>query len=210
MDYRLTSMKKIGRVLYFIALINSAGVLADESSFNNSANNSTAPEAIPVDDTWILVDTKDKDVRIMENNNPIKVFNHAAFGRGGVGLKRKRGDNVTPKGIYTIGWNNDKSDFRKFFGLTYPSIQDAENGLQQGLINDSEYQAIVKAHLEHKIPPQNTALGGSVGIHGLGAPLRRWKKHLFLNWTEGCVALTNEQIDELAMYVKPGMFVVIN
>lgn len=159
---------------------------------------------------WIWVDTKHKKVHLMDKGVPLKVFNHAAFGSGGVGVKHKRGDNVTPKGVYTIGWNNAKSSFRNFFGLTYPSIQDAENGLKHKLINADEYQAIVKAQQEHKVPPQNTALGGAVGIHGLGTPIRRLLKHRTSNWTEGCVALTNQQIDELAMYVKTGMFVVID
>ena len=146
----------------------------------------------------------------MDKDKPLKVFNHAAFGQGGVGVKHKRGDNITPKGIYTIGWNNEKSDFRNFFGLTYPSIEDAKNGLKRRLVNENEYQAIVKAHLEHKVPPQNTALGGAIGIHGLGTPFRRVLKHRNSNWTEGCVALNNQQIDELAMYAKTGMFVVID
>jgi murein L,D-transpeptidase YafK len=192
--------------LLCLALINSFSVHADQSPFIKTS----LEVANPQDNQWIWIDTKQKIVQFMDKDTPIKVFNHAAFGRGGVGLKRKRGDNITPQGVYTIGWNNEKSDFRKFFGLTYPSIQDADNGLKRHLISETEYQAIVKANMEHKVPPQNTALGGSVGIHGLGTPIRRIKKHLVSNWTEGCVALTNEQIDEFAMYVKPGMLVVID
>jgi murein L,D-transpeptidase YafK len=146
----------------------------------------------------------------MDKDTLLKDFDHVAFGRGGVGYKHKRGDNVTPKGIYSVGWHNDKSSFRKFFGLTYPSIQDAEYGLQHKLINQDQFLAIVKAHEAHKVPPQNTALGGAVGIHGLGAAKRRIEKHRTSNWTEGCVALTNQQIDELAAYIKPGMPVVID
>jgi len=164
----------------------------------------------PESSLWLWIDTKHKMVHVMEDGTPVKEFTDAAFGRGGVGEKRKRGDNITPQGVYTIGWINDKSSFRSFFGLTYPSVQDAENGLKQQLINEYEFQAIVKAHLEKKIPPQHTALGGSVGIHGLGSPLHRHLKHSFINWTEGCIALTNQQIDELAAYIKPGMSVVID
>jgi murein L,D-transpeptidase YafK len=199
-------IRNIYLFLFLITLIHSVAVQADQASFMQAA-----PEADdPQESQWLWVDTKHKKVLLMGNDRLIKVFNNAAFGRGGVGLKRKRGDNVTPKGVYAIGWNNDKSDFRKFFGLTYPSIRDADIGLKHGLINEIEYQSIVKANLEHKVPPQNTALGGAVGIHGLGAPIRRLKKHLISNWTEGCIALTNQQIDELAIYVKTGMLVVID
>ncbi len=199
-------MKKIYLWLFFITLISSFNVYADQSPFIKATLQLDDPE----NSQWIWVDTKHKKVQIMEKDKPLKVFDNAAFGRGGVGYKHKRGDNITPKGIYTIGWNNQRSDFRNFFGLTYPSIQDAQNGLQRGLISENEYQAIVNAHMQHKVPPQNTALGGAVGIHGLGTPLRRLVKHKTSNWTEGCVALTNDQIDELATYVKTGMFVVID
>ena len=170
----------------------------------------TPAPATPEYNQWLWVDTKHKVVTLMDKNQPFKVFTHAAFGTGGIGHKHKRGDNITPKGVYRIGWNNDKSDFRNFFGLTYPSIPDAETGLKHHIITEDEYKAIVEANLQHTVPPQDTALGGSIGIHGLGTPLRRVIKHRTLNWTEGCIALTNEQIDELAPYVKPGMMVVID
>ncbi len=198
--------KKICLFLFFIPLFNSVTVHADQSQFIKAALEALDPEYTQ----WIWVDTKHKKLHLMDKDKPLKVFNNAAFGQGGVGMKHKRGDKVTPKGVYTIGWNNDKSDFRKFFGLTYPSIEDAKNGLKRRLVNENEYQAIVKAHMEHKVPPQDTALGGAIGIHGLGTPIRRLVKHRISNWTEGCVALTNQQIDELAMYAKTGMFVVID
>jgi L,D-peptidoglycan transpeptidase YkuD (ErfK/YbiS/YcfS/YnhG family) len=50
-------------------------------------------------------------------------------------------------------------------------------------------------------------LGGSIGIHGVGAGNRRI--HEDFNWTEGCVALTNEQIDDLDRYIHIGTRVVI-
>lgn len=199
-------IKKICLSLFLSALINSVTVHADQSRFIKATFDLEEPQ----NTQWIWVDTKHKKVHLMDKDTSLKVFNNAAFGRGGVGFKHKRGDNITPKGIYAVGWNNDRSDFRNFFGLTYPSIQDAQNGLDRGLIDKKEYQAIVKAHMDHKVPPQNTALGGAVGIHGLGTPLRRVQKHRTSNWTEGCVALTNEQIDELAMHVKTGMSVVID
>ena len=198
--------KKIYILIFFILLLQIGNASAQNSSFNHEGVEISEPET----SLWLWVHTKYKKVHVMEEGTELKEFSDAAFGRGGVGKKHKRGDNITPQGVYTIGWINSKSTFRNFFGLTYPSVQDAENGLKQQLINENEFQSIVKAHLEKKIPPQHTALGGLVGIHGLGAPIRRQLKHSLINWTEGCIALTNQQIDELAAYIKPGMFVVID
>jgi len=198
--------KKFCYSLFFLSLFNATAIRADDSTFANVALATIVPE----NSQWIWIDTKLKIVNLMDNNSPVKVFTNAKFGAGGIGHKQKRGDNITPKGVYTIGWNNAKSDFRSFFGLTYPSIVDAQNGLKRRLINDVEYKAIVDANLQHTVPPQNTALGGAIGIHGLGNAKRRVIKHRNFNWTEGCIALTNEQIDELARYVRTGMMVVID
>jgi len=201
-----TRFKNFCLSLFLLCFFNATDIRADETSFAKIALATT----IQGNTQWIWVDTKHKKVNLMDKNSPIKVFTRAAFGAGGIGYKQKRGDNITPKGVYTIGWNNDKSDFRNFFGLTYPSIPDAQNGLKRHLINEGEYKAIVDANLQHTVPPQNTALGGAIGIHGLGTAKRRFIKHRSFNWTEGCIALTNEQIDELATYVKTGMMVVID
>ena len=57
------------------------------------------------------------------------------------------------------------------------------------------------------MPPQQTALGGHIGIHGIGAGDPRI--HEDFNWTSGCIALTNAQIDDLAGWVRLGMRVVV-
>lgn len=157
---------------------------------------------------WLWIDTAHKKVAVMDDDRPVHVYHEAAFGRGGIGQKKKRGDNITPKGIYKIGWLNDKSSFRLFYGLTYPSVNDARIGLEQNLISQDEFSAIETAHKKNKIPPQNTALGGSVGIHGLGPG--RLDIHQNFDWTKGCIALTNKQIVDLSRFVKPGMIVMID
>jgi hypothetical protein len=59
----------------------------------------------------------------------------------------------------------------------------------------------------NSVPPQNTPLGGFIGIHGIG--IGDPKIHALFNWTEGCIALTNEQVDELAQWVHVGTPVTI-
>jgi len=156
---------------------------------------------------WLWIDTLNHRVLLMHQNKPFKIFEGASFGSGGIGRKHGRGDKITPRGFYKIGWMNEHSKYRHFYGLTYPSINDANLAIIQKKISMKEYQAIVDAHQAGKVPPQDTALGGQVGIHGLGSkPL---SIHQSVNWTFGCIALTNKQIDELAKNIKLGTFVFI-
>lgn len=166
-----------------------------------------ADSAFPNEEIWLLVDTKAHRIEVKKGGQTIDTLNKIAIGRGGAGYKVHRGDNVTPYGSYRIGWVGEKSSFRKFFGLNYPSESDAENALRQGIIDKPTYESIMTAHMFHQIPPQNTPLGGRIGIHGLGVGDLRI--HNAFDWTHGCIALTNEQIDHLSQWVDTGMLVKI-
>jgi murein L,D-transpeptidase YafK len=158
-------------------------------------------------DIWLLVDTSALTIEIKKGEKTLEVINDIAIGQGGAGFKMHRGDNITPYGIYRIGWIGEKSNFRRFFGLNYPSAEDAEKALQQGVINQATYDSIITAHRYHQVPPQNTPLGGRIGIHGLGRADA--KIHKTMNWTHGCIALTNGQIDHLSQWVDTGTVVKI-
>ena len=58
---------------------------------------------------------------------------------------------------------------------------------------------------------QNTPLGGAIGIHGIGEITEeKLEIHRTINWTKGCIALTNDEIDDLLHYIGVGTKVVIN
>ena len=78
------------------------------------------------------------------------------------------------------------------------------------VITRGEFDRIISALRINALPPQNTALGGAIGIHGIG-PETPEKLHIHehLNWTEGCIALRNNEIHELRPYVGIGTRVVI-
>jgi murein L,D-transpeptidase YafK len=158
-------------------------------------------------DVWLLVDTSARKIEVKKGEQTLETLNEIAIGRGGAGLKRYRGDNITPFGNYRIGWIGERSSFRKFFGLTYPSVEDAEKALHKGIIDRFTYDRIFAAHQFHQIPPQNTPLGGQIGIHGLGNADARI--HKMFDWTHGCIALTNTQIDHLSQLVDTGTMVKI-
>ncbi|MEQ1530908.1 MAG: L,D-transpeptidase [Methylococcales bacterium] len=159
------------------------------------------------EDVWLLIDTKARKIEVKKGEQTLETINKIAIGRGGAGAKTHRGDNITPYGSYRIGWIGERSNFRKFFGLTYPSVEDAEKALHKGIIDEYTYGRIVTAHQYHHIPPQNTPLGGQIGIHGLGRGDVR--VHETFDWTHGCIALTNGQIDHLSQLVDTGTVVKI-
>jgi murein L,D-transpeptidase YafK len=158
-------------------------------------------------DPWVLVDTKKDRLAIMQGNRPVEVFYHVAIGTAGAGVKQQRGDNITPVGVFRIGWINRNSRFKTFFGLDYPNLDYATRAYRAGLIDRLDYDSIRYALDMGLTPPQDTPLGGSIGIHGIGAgnPLL----HATYNWTSGCIALDNQQIDRLAQWVDVGTTVEI-
>lgn len=158
-------------------------------------------------DIWLLIDTDALTLEVKKGGQTLETLENIAIGRNGAGFKALRGDDVTPVGTYKIGWINEKSSFYRFFGLSYPSIDNAHAALDKGIIDPVTFKTIVKAHQSHSIPPQNTPLGGQIGIHGLGRGDE--KIHRSMNWTHGCIALTNNQIDRLSKWVDKEITVQI-
>ena len=94
--------------------------------------------------------------------------------------------------------------------LDYPNLLDAWYGYKNNVISASDFKKIAYAYKQKKIPPQNTRLGGYIGIHGIGEETdQKLMIHNGFNWTDGCIALTNEQISELRKYVDIGTKVII-
>lgn len=131
-------------------------------------------------------------------------------GRGGPGDKRHRGDDVTPVGVYRVIRLKEKSRFHYFMQINYPNIMDAWQGYRDGVISSRQLDTIIKAHKTRSAPPQNTPLGGFLGIHGIGTTTeKKLAIHNTGDWTNGCIALTNQEINELRQYVKIGTPIVI-
>lgn len=160
-----------------------------------------------VEPIWLLVDTTKLTLEVKQENKTLVTMNNIAIGQKGAGFKKHRGDDITPKGEYKIGWINNKSRFYKFYGFNYPSVDNANEALLSGLLSKRSHTAIVKAHDEKQVPSQNTKIGGQIGIHGLGEADKAI--HKIMNWTHGCIALTNEQVDQLGQWIKKGTVVKV-
>jgi murein L,D-transpeptidase YafK len=159
------------------------------------------------DGRWLLIDTDRLTLQVMEAGQAQLTLQNIAIGRFGTSVDKRRADNTTPLGRYRITKIETDSAFHRFIGLDYPGIEQAETAYREGAIGQRAHQAILRAHREGLAPPQDTALGGHIGIHGLGQGDARW--HETLNWTRGCIALTNDQIDTLMSWVRAGMMVEI-
>lgn len=156
---------------------------------------------------WVLVDSQKQVLSVMQDGRELARFDGIAIGRGGASTLRRKGDGSTPLGSYRVAWVNEDSPFRRFFGFDFPSLSDAKQGRDAGVLTEGEFKRIEKAVRAGEIPPQNTALGGRLGIHGLGGG--NPKVHRDFNWTRGCIAVTNRQIDELSQWVAVGTRVVV-
>jgi len=168
-------------------------------------NTSFAGDSAP--DIWLLVETQPRVLKVMDGPVEKEVFPQIAIGRRGAGFEKMRNDDKTPLGEYRIGWINESSKYHRFFGFTYPNLDNAKRAFAGGLIGEDTFQAIARANLRYGVPPQNTPLGGQIGIHGLGGA--NPAVHENFDWTHGCIALTNQQIDRLSQWVRRGTLVVI-
>jgi L,D-peptidoglycan transpeptidase YkuD (ErfK/YbiS/YcfS/YnhG family) len=111
------------------------------------------------------------------------------------GDKEKEGDGRTPEGSFFICVKKPNSRFQKSLGLSYPDKKHAERAFFAGVIKPIEFRDILVAFENKATPPWNTVLGGQIFIHAGGA---------HKDWTEGCIALYNSDMDELFQITSLG------
>lgn len=168
----------------------------------------TRPVCAGGPETWVRVNTRTATLSVLRGSKVIARFADISIGRGGVSKHRFVGDESTPLGEFRVVKIREKSQFRRFFIIDYPNEARARLALRRGQINESTFKAIRVAVRAGRLPPQGTSLGGNIGIHGLGKADPRL--HEAFNWTRGCIALTNEQIDRLTRWIHIGTRVVID
>jgi murein L,D-transpeptidase YafK len=154
----------------------------------------SAPLKLPLVSPKIVVKKAERKLLLYSANKLVRTY-RIGLGLSPVGDKVRQGDRRTPEGDFYVFTKNDKSAFYLSLGISYPNAAHTERGLRDGLITKAQYDAIMRALKAQKAPPQNTALGGDIYIHGNGASS---------DWTWGCVALENENIRELFDAVSVG------
>ena len=143
-----------------------------------------------------------KSARLLEVWDGEKLFAAYPIGLGfaSQGPNQKEGDGKTPEGEYYVCMRNTQSRYYLSLGVSYPNGQDAQRGLQDGLIDQSTHNTITSAIASGERPPWNTALGGEIMIHGHGAAT---------DWTAGCIAVENEVMDILWQFCRLGTPITI-
>lgn len=150
------------------------------------------PDTLLRDSLLIVVDKSNYFVKLMYKKKLVRRY-RATFGPEPKRNKTMEGDRCTPEGWYTISRKNPASQYHKFLGISYP--------------NDSATRRFNRLKAQGLIPA-NARIGGDIGIHGI------WKGgdeliELSVGWTDGCIALKNQDIDDLFKLVGVGTRVFI-
>lgn len=159
------------------------------------------------DEIWVLVDDREAELVVYRGNRQLERFHPISLGRGGASPTRLEGSNATPKGEFRVNRFNFESDWHLFVGLDYPTPSHARVALEEGVYSEQDYDDYFAYYRRNGHPPQDTVLGGFIGLHGIGKGDP--EVHRKFHWTQGCVALTDEQIERLASLINIGTRVVI-
>ncbi len=157
----------------------------------------------------IIVDRKNYKLELYSNSKLLKTYK-AVFGKNNGSVKTSAFDNVTPAGDYSVCEIDTNYIYHKFIRLNYPNQRDAFEAYKNNFINEVELKSIIEAVKNNDCLPVNTYLGGDIGIHGIGRFNFIFKNLPFIyNWTNGSVAVSDDNVDELVSVVKVGTNVLI-
>jgi murein L,D-transpeptidase YafK len=152
-----------------------------------------------LDSPRLVIRKSERGMELLDGDKLIKRY-EMVLGFAPEGGKETEGDGRTPEGEFHVFAKNPKSKFHLSLGLNYPGREAAERGLKEGLISQEEHDEIITAFAEKRMPPQKTKLGGKIYIHGGGTAS---------DWTEGCVALDNDEMEEVFEAIPVGTRVTI-
>jgi murein L,D-transpeptidase YafK len=121
---------------------------------------------------FVLVKKSEAKLYLMRRGEPVATF-HIALGGNPVGHKQRQGDGRTPEGRYALDARNEHSAFYKSLHVSYPNTRDREQARRNGV-----------------------PVGGDIMIHGQPNGWAQFEAATQArNWTLGCIALTNEDMD---------------
>ena len=134
----------------------------------------------------ILIEKKQRRLMLISKGEVLKTYK-IALGGNPDGPKTRHGDNKTPEGTYLIDSRNKDSHYHLSLHISYPNERDKKRASELGV-----------------------SPGGDIMIHGLKNGFSRvGDLHTDSDWTKGCIAVTDEEIDEIAKSVRNGTIVEI-
>lgn len=188
-----------GIVLYGI-IINLREISLDQALLEKNLTT--------IDDPSIVVDRRNYTLSLYSDTMLVKQYN-AVFGRNNSRLKLSSDDFVTPIGKYRICRIDTNYIYYKKMFINYPNPADAAEALRMNHISKSQFLKITR-NLNNDCPFADTPLGNDIGIQGIGEYNVVFKNLPFVfNWTNGSIAVSNEDIDELLSIVGLGTNVII-
>lgn len=139
----------------------------------------TAPALLHADRVVVL--KKERTLQLLNHGKVIKIYK-VALGGDPVGPKARQGDHKTPEGAYVLDSRNPHSQFYKSIHISYPSARDRAAARQKGV-----------------------SPGGDVFVHALPNGYRYvGAAHRLKDWTDGCIAVTDQEMDEIWQAVPNG------
>ena len=134
----------------------------------------------------ILIEKKERRLTLISKGKVLKIYK-IALGGNPIGPKERQGDNKTPEGIYRIDSRNKESGYHRSLHISYPNEKDAKQAKQLGV-----------------------SPGGDIMIHGIKNGFT-WvgDSHTAVDWTKGCIAVTDEEIEEIDRRTPNGTIVEI-
>ncbi len=132
--------------------------------------------------TQVVVKKGERKLYLVSGKTAVKSY-QINLGNQPVGDKQYEGDGKTPEGLYFIDRFNPNSRYHLSVGISYPSAQDVAQAAALGL-----------------------RPGGDIFIHGLGPEGRALNK---ADWTAGCIAVNDEEIEEIFAMLQPGVPIFI-
>ena len=181
---RLYSPKAKFVLLALISLIFTS--LLSVSAITYAKNVTKQPISTNVIIDKVFVDKSERVLKLLSDDKVIQTY-HIALGDSPAGHKRQEGDERTPTGSYKLDYKNEKSSYYRSIHVSYPNAADKAQARKRGV-----------------------SPGGDIMIHGQ----KNGFGHLAAitqqrDWTDGCIAVTNDEMDEIMAVYKAGMAIEI-
>ena len=129
----------------------------------------------------VLVVKSERRLHLMRDGKTFVSF-RAVFGGEPEGHKQARGDQRTPEGHYVLDYKNANSKFHRSIHISYPNAKDRANARRLGVD-----------------PGGDIMIHGQANGWGWAAPLTQ-----LFSWTDGCIALSDDDMDRVWEAVEPG------
>ncbi len=207
----MKKLKSFAKFLSFLAVLGAIFVglfLQEWGLFGSSFRDACLEKGVrlPLEEPKLVVNVKNKTLSVFDGDVLITRYD-IATGKNAVPGLIKKGSDSTPLGEYRIRRKAIReSVFRRgsrFMELDFPTQDDIDDAYERRLVNDNQYEAAMEAIRQDKSLPPEFPLNGPIGIQG--------NDFVFMGdrFTDGSIAMSNADINDLFEYIPVGTPVII-